>query len=100
MTPLNATLDAEIMVSAVISRTEIPAFAVAALEPGEVLETEPQVGSQTIVRLTIGTTTIALASIARVEDRLIATIIEIKRPDLSGPKDDSWKVRKPNPPTG
>ena len=47
MTPLNATLDAEIMVSAVISRTELPAFAVAALEPGDVLETEPEVGNQT-----------------------------------------------------
>jgi flagellar motor switch/type III secretory pathway protein FliN len=99
MTPPNATLDAEIMVSAVISRTEIPAFVVAALEPGDVLETEPEIGGQTIVRLTIGTTTIAFASIAKVEGRLIATIIDIKRPDLSGPKDDSWKVRKPNRPT-
>lgn len=99
MTPLNATLDAEIMVSAVISRTELPAFAVAALEPGDVLETEPEVGNQTVVRLTIGTTTIALASITKVEGRLIATIIDIKRPDLSGPKDDTWKVRKPNQPT-
>ena len=99
MTAVNPTLDAEVMVSAVLSRAEIPALEIAGLEPGDVLETEPEVGNPTIVRLTIGTTTIALASIAKVEGRLIATIISTQRPDVSGPKDDTWKVRKPNQPT-
>ncbi len=98
MTQLSPTLDAEILVAAVISRTEIPAVTIAALEPGDVLETEPEVGNRTFVRLTIGTTTIALASIAKVDGRLIATIISNNRPDGSGPKDATWKVRKPNQP--
>ncbi len=99
MTPVNLTLDAEVMVAAVISRTEIPAVDIAGLAPGDVLETEPEVGNPTIVRLTIGTATVALASIAKVEGRLIATIISNQRPDESGPKDNTWKVRKLNQPT-
>ena len=94
MTPATQTLDAEVMVSAVISRTQMPALSITALEPGDFLDTEPQIGNQPIVRLTIGATTVALASIAKVEGRLIATIIN-NRPDLSGRKDDTWKVRKP-----
>jgi flagellar motor switch/type III secretory pathway protein FliN len=98
MTSLNPTLDAEVIVAAAISRTEMPALAIAALEPGDVLETQPKVGTQPIVRLTIGSTTIALASIAEVEGRLIATIIDYS-PALAAQKDDTWKVRKPNPAT-
>jgi hypothetical protein len=90
----NPTKDAEVLVSAVLSRTEVPAHCVAALEPGDFLDTAPQIGNQPIVRLTIGATTVALASIAKVEGRLIATIIS-NSPDLSGRKDDIWKVRKP-----
>jgi len=89
-------MDAEVMVSAVISRTEMPALSIAALEPGDCLETEPEIGNQPIVRLTIGATTVALASIAKVEGRLIATIIN-NRPYLSGRKGDTWKVRTPKP---
>jgi Type III flagellar switch regulator (C-ring) FliN C-term len=96
MTLANPTLDAEVMVSAVISRIEMPALSIAALAPGDFLDTEPEIGNQPIVRLTIGATTVALASIAKVEGRLIATIIN-NRPDLSGRKGDTWKVRKPKP---
>ena len=94
MTLANPTLDAAVMVSAVLSRTQMPALAIAALEPGDFLDIQPEIGNQPIVRLTIGATTVALASIAKVEGRLIATIID-NRPDLSGRKDDTWKVRKP-----
>ncbi len=94
MTPANPALDAEVMVSAVISRTQMPALSIAALEAGDFLDTEPEIGNQPIVRLTVGTTTVALASIAKVEGRLIATIMN-NRPDLSGRKDDTWKVRTP-----
>jgi len=97
MTLANPTLNAEVIVAAVISRTEMPALSIASLEPGDRLETEPEIGNQPIVRLTIGTTTVALASIATVEGRLIATIID-NCPDFSGRKDDTWKVRKPNQP--
>jgi hypothetical protein len=93
----NPSLDAEVIVSAVISRTEMPALLVASLEPGDSLETEPEIGNQPIVRLTIGSVTVALATIANREGRLIATIINC--PDLSGRKDDTWKVRKPPLPT-
>lgn len=96
MTLANPTLDAEVMVSAVISRIEMPALSIAALAPGDFLDTEPEIGNQPIVRLTIGATTVALASIAKVEGQLIATIIN-DRPDLSGRKGDTWKVRKPKP---
>jgi hypothetical protein len=96
MTLANPTLDAELMVSAVISRIEMPALSIAALAPGDFLDTEPEIGNQPIVRLTIGATTVVLASIAKVEGRLIATIIN-NRPDLSGRKGDTWKVRKPKP---
>jgi flagellar motor switch/type III secretory pathway protein FliN len=94
MTNAYSMLDAEVMVSAVISRTQMPAVSLAALEPGDFLDTEPEIGSPPIVRLTIGATTVALASIAKVEGRLIATIIN-NRPDVSGRKGDTWKVRKP-----
>jgi hypothetical protein len=97
MTSINPTLDAEVTVAAVISRVAIPALEIAALQPGDRLETEPEIGNQPIVRLTIGATTVALASIAKVEGRLIATIIN-NRPELFGRKDDTWKVRKPNQP--
>jgi Type III flagellar switch regulator (C-ring) FliN C-term len=97
MTPDNPTLDAEVTVSAVISRVAIPALEIAALQPGDRLETEPEIGTQPMVRLTIGATTVALASIAKVEGRLIATIIN-HCPELFGRKDDIWKVRKPNQP--
>jgi flagellar motor switch/type III secretory pathway protein FliN len=100
-------LDAEVVVTAVLSRTRMPARVLATLRSGDVLETEPELGHQPLVRLTIGTTTLALASIAKVEGRLIATIIDNpdnrdnreNRPELSGRKDDTWKVRTPKPST-
>ncbi len=98
MTTANPTLDAEVMVSAVISRTQMPAASVAALEPGDVLKTEPEIGNLPLVRLTVGASTIALASIEKVDGRLVATIIN-HRSDLYGRKDDTWKLTKPNPPT-
>ena len=94
MTLANPTLDAEVMVSAVLSRIQMPALSIAALEPGDFLDTEPEIGDPPIVRLTIGATTVALASIAKLEGRLIATIIN-NGPGLSGRKDDTWKLRKP-----
>ena len=98
MSSSNPILDAEVIVTAVISRAQLPAREIAALEFGDTLETEPEIGDDPIVRLTIGSTTVALASIAKVEGRLIATIID-KRPDLPGRKGDTWKVRKPKTPT-
>jgi len=98
MTRDNPGLDAAVTVSAVISRIEMPAVALAALEPCDILNTEPEVGQQPILRLTVGASTIALASIAKVEGKLVATIIE-NRPELSERKGDTWKVRKPKPPT-
>jgi hypothetical protein len=95
---VNPTLDAEIVVSAVISRTEIPASAIAALEPGDFLDTEPEIGNQPMVRLTIAATTVVLASIAKVDGRLIATIMT-DRPETGAREGDTWKVRKPKPPT-
>jgi flagellar motor switch/type III secretory pathway protein FliN len=97
MTRQNPTLDAEVMVSAVISRTEMPAVAVAALEPGDLLETEPEVGNQPVVRLTVGTTTIAMATLAKVDGRLIATITQ--NSVEAGQKGDLWKLRKTKQPT-
>jgi len=94
MSSITPPLDAEIVVAAVISRTEMPGISLAGLQPGDCLETEPEVGHAPIVRLTVGSTTVAFASLARVDGRLIATIIESKGPDLSGRKGDQWKVRK------
>ncbi len=48
------------MVAAVISRTQLPGASIADLEPGDILQTEPEVGADPIVRLTVGTTTVAL----------------------------------------
>lgn len=95
MTASNPTLDAEVTVTAVISRAQLPALSIAELEPGDFLETEPEIGDDPMVRLTIGSTTVALASITKVDGRLIATIID-KRPELPGRKGDTWKVKKPN----
>jgi flagellar motor switch/type III secretory pathway protein FliN len=97
MTSITSTLDAEVVVAAVISRTQLPGASIAELTPGDILETEPEVGIDPIVRLTVGTTIVAFASIAKVDGRLIATILE-SRPELSGRKGDKWKVRKPKPP--
>ncbi len=96
MNSRNPTLEAEVTVTAVISRAQLPAREIADLRPGDLLETEPQLGDDPIVRLTIGSTTVALASIAKVDGRLIATIID-KRPELPGRKGDTWKVRKLKP---
>jgi hypothetical protein len=90
------TLDPEVMVSAVISRLELPGLALAQLAPGDCLETEPEIGHEPMVRLTVGRTTVALATIAKVEGRLIATIID-NRPELRGRKGDQWKLRKAKP---
>jgi hypothetical protein len=90
--------EAEVMVAAVISRTQLPGASIADLEPGDILQTEPEVGADPIVRLTVGTTTVAFASIAKIDGRLIATIVE-NRPELSGRKGDKWKDRKANPQT-
>jgi flagellar motor switch/type III secretory pathway protein FliN len=95
MIPLNPSLEAEVIVAAVIARTRMPARSLAALQPGDFIETEPEIGTQPIVRLTVGTTTVALASIAKVEGRLIATILD-NRSELAGRKGDLWMVRKPN----
>jgi flagellar motor switch/type III secretory pathway protein FliN len=92
MTRINPTLDAEVIMSAVISRTAMPAVAIAALQPGDLLETEPEIGNLPIVRLTIGNTTVALATVAKVDGRLIATITE-NRPE-SAEQSDTWKLRK------
>jgi flagellar motor switch/type III secretory pathway protein FliN len=93
----NPTLDAEVIMAAVLSRTAMPAVALAALEPGDLLETEPEIGTPPIVRLTIGNTTVALATVAKVDGRLIATITE-NRPE-SGGQSDTWKLRKIRPST-
>jgi hypothetical protein len=93
-----STLDAGVTVGAVISRSQLPSASLADLKPGDILQTEPEVGAEPIVRLTIGTTTVAFASIAKVEGRLVATILE-NRPELSGRKGDKWKVRKAKPQT-
>ena len=98
MSSSNPILDAEVIVTAVISRAQLPALEIAALEFGDLLETEPEIGDDPIVRLAIGSTTVAFASIAKIEGRLIATIID-KRPELAGRKGDTWKVRKPKPRT-
>ena len=95
MNSLNPALEAEIVVSACISSTAMPARLIAALTPGDVLETEPAVGSQPTVRLKIGATIVAIASIAKVDGRLVATILDYG-PALAGTKDDLWKVRKQN----
>jgi hypothetical protein len=97
MTTINPAFDAEVMVAAVISRTEMPGLAIAELAPGDCLQTEPQVGHDPLLRLTVGSTTVAFASIARVEGRLIATITDNNRPELCGRKGDTWKVRKAKP---
>jgi len=89
-------LDAEVMVSAVIARAELPGIEVAQLAPGDCLETEPIVGTEPIVRLIVGRTTVALAKVAKVDGRLVATIIE-NRPEVSGRKGDVWKLRKAKP---
>ena len=89
-------LDPSVTVSAAISRLEMPAVELAALEPGDILDSEPQVGHEPIVRLTIGGATIALATIAKRDGKLIATIIN-NRPELSGRKGDVWKVKRANP---
>jgi len=94
----NSTLDAEVTVAAVISRSQLPGASIAGLKPGDLLETEPEVGADPIVRLTIGPATVAFASIAKVDGRMIATILE-NRPELSGRKGDKWKVRKATPST-
>jgi flagellar motor switch/type III secretory pathway protein FliN len=89
-------LDPSVTVSAVISRLAMPAAELAALAPGDVLETEPQVGHEPMIRLTIGGATVALATIAKRDGKLIATIIN-NRPELSGRKGDVWKVKRANP---
>jgi flagellar motor switch/type III secretory pathway protein FliN len=98
MTTIKPPLDAEVIVSAVISRTELPGRSLAELGPGDCLETEPGVGHEPLVRLTVGATTVAFASITRSEGRLIATIIDYNRPELCGRKGDKWKLRKAKPP--
>ncbi|HLX36145.1 MAG TPA: FliM/FliN family flagellar motor switch protein [Candidatus Binataceae bacterium] len=90
------SLDPAVTVSAVISRLEMSAVELAALEPGDIVETEPQVGHEPMIRLTIGAATVALATIAKRDGKLIATIIN-NRPELSGRKGDIWKVKRANP---
>jgi len=97
MRTLNPSWDAEVVVSAVISRSEMPGASIAELAPGDCLETEPQVGHEPLVRLTVGATTVAFASLAMSEGRLVATIIDYNRPELCGRKGDKWKLRKAKP---
>ena len=89
-------LDPSVTVSAVISRLEMPAMELAALEPGDILDCEPQVGHEPMIRLTIGAATVALATIAKLDGKLIATIIN-DRPELFGRKGDVWKVKRARP---
>ena len=79
----------------------MPAEALAALSPADRLDIEAQSGAQLLVHLVAEGRTLAVASLAQVDGRLIATIIESgvdnnlnSGPGLPGQRIDQWKHRK------
>ncbi|HLX38372.1 MAG TPA: FliM/FliN family flagellar motor switch protein [Candidatus Binataceae bacterium] len=88
MTPLaNSILELE----AVLSSTTMQADTLAALTPGDHLVVEPRGNSALTVRFVANGETVATASLAVEDERLIATIISKGRAP-AGARIDQWKL--------
>jgi hypothetical protein len=88
------TRTARVVVDAVISRIQIPAESLAALEPGDLIDIEPESPNQIVVQLSVAGTIIGSAVVEEKDGRLIATIINTSS-HMQGRGNDQWKVRKP-----
>ena len=80
-------------VDAVLSTMRIPAEALAALAPNDHLDLEVQSGSALTVRLMADGATVAIASLAVEDGRLIATIVN-SGSGIAGRRIDQWKHSK------
>jgi flagellar motor switch protein FliM len=84
---------ARIVVEAVLARLNVPAGAFTSFESGDEIDVEPEIGFAPMVRLVTRGKTIATASIAQEDDRLMATILQLG-PEPTGRRDDRWLYRK------
>jgi flagellar motor switch/type III secretory pathway protein FliN len=80
-------------VEAVLSSMRMRADALAALAPGDHLDLEAQAGSTLMVRLIADGATVATATLAVEDGRLIATIIN-SGSGIAGRRIDQWKHSK------
>ncbi|HEY6394919.1 MAG TPA: hypothetical protein VIX12_05830 [Candidatus Binataceae bacterium] len=85
--------DKNVKLSAALARIRIPAGVLATLAPGNRIEAEPELGLEPIVRLMVGTTVIALASVEDTGRCLIAKVIRIGD-EPAGRKLEQWHLMK------
>ncbi len=87
------TAHTRVELSAVLTTISMPAGVLAQLAPGDCIETESEPGLQHMVRLRVGATTVALASVEEIGGRLVARIIHIgEEPEKK--RFEQWQFRK------
>ena len=93
-TPANALAGVNLRVDAVIAQLRMPADALAAVQPGDLIDLEPAVAGGLLLQFAINGTTVALATVREIDGRLVATIIESNL-ESKLRRVDQWKLRKP-----
>jgi hypothetical protein len=88
MNPLEASI---LEVDAILSSATMQADVLAAFAPGDRLDVEPRGNATLTVRFVANGQTVATASLAVEDERLVATIIS-KGPATAGARNDQWKL--------
>jgi hypothetical protein len=88
---MNPLVNSVLELDAVLSSSTMQADALAALSPGDHLEVEPRGNSALTIRFVANGKTLATASLAVEDERLVATIIS-NGPAPGGARIDQWKL--------